>query len=236
MIQSIPSLIAVLDQAGEIVDRDVGNPLAAVNRAFREALGWRDLELVGRELVELVHESDRDLTRFAIADAADGVTSGELETRWQRADGSYVDIAWTATPVTDTTGRRSKLILVSGVDITERMTRQLEIRRQRDFAHTIRDTIPSYLVAIDHDAVIVEDGVNRAFMTRFGWRAEELADRTSSGSSHLWTTLRRDKRLQTPPTASRSPSWSRTGSAVTAQQGSSRGLRFRSQTSRAGSS
>ena len=181
VIQSIPSLIAVLDQAGEIVDRDVGNPLAAVNRAFREALGWRDLELVGRELVELVHESDRELTRSAIAAAAEGVTSAELETRWRRADGSYVDIAWTATPVTDTTGRRSKLILVSGVDITERMTRQLEIRRQRDFANTIRDTIPSYLVAMDHDAVIVEDGVNRAFMTRFGWRAEELADRSFLG-------------------------------------------------------
>ena len=66
-------------------------------------------------------------------------------TRWRRADGRYVHTEWTATPVTDTTGRRSRLVLVSGVDITERRARDAELQRQRDFANTIHDTIPSYL-------------------------------------------------------------------------------------------
>ena len=29
---------------------------------------------------------------------------------------------------------------------------------------------------MDHDAVIVEDGVNKAFTSRFGWQVDELAE------------------------------------------------------------
>ena len=181
VVETIPSLIVVLDRDGMIVDRDASNPLAAVNRAFHEALRWSDEELIGRSLLDLVHDDDTDHAREAIASAAAGRHSSDLESRWRRADGSHVHIAWTATPVTDTTGRRSRLVLVSGVDITERRARDAELQRQRDFTNTIHDTIPSYLIAMDHDAVIIEGGVNKAFTSRFGWEVADLAERSFLG-------------------------------------------------------
>jgi PAS domain S-box-containing protein len=181
VIESIPSLTVVADLDGVIVDRDLGNPLAAVNRAFRETLQWADDRLVGHSLLDFAHPEDTERARAAIMSAAAGAPSSELESRWHRADGTYVHVEWSATPVTDTTGRRPGLVLVSGSETTERRARNLELQRQRDFADTIHDTIPSYLVAMDHDAVIVAQGVNRAFTTRFGWGADELAARSFMG-------------------------------------------------------
>ena len=49
-LEAIPSIAVVLDREGTIRDRDVDNPRVGANRAFRQALGWRDHELVGRAL------------------------------------------------------------------------------------------------------------------------------------------------------------------------------------------
>ena len=160
VLQTIPSLIAVLDADGVIVDRDVDNPLAAVNRAFRETLGWQDEQLVGRRLVDLLDEPDRDVARTAIATAVGGGLSGELESKWRRADGSPVLVAWRAASVTDATLRRQQLVLVTGMDVTERRARELENERQRDILNAITNAIPSFIAAVDPDGHIVEDGVN----------------------------------------------------------------------------
>ena len=131
VLQAIPSVIAVLDCAGTIRDRDVDNPLAAVNRAFHEILRWRDADLVARDFLELVAEDGDGRARDALAHAAGGAASREIESPWLRADGGIVNFAWTATPVSDVTGRRDGLILVSGVDITNRLAQEEEIRASR---------------------------------------------------------------------------------------------------------
>ena len=46
--ESIPSIMVVLGRDGTIRDRDLDNPRIGANRAFRQALGWRDHELVER--------------------------------------------------------------------------------------------------------------------------------------------------------------------------------------------
>ena len=70
--------------------------------------------------------------RRAIASAANGIVGHELESRWLRADGgSPLDVAWTATPIDDVTGRRASLVLLSGVDVTERKKHEKEIRASR---------------------------------------------------------------------------------------------------------
>jgi len=131
VLEAIPSVIAVLDRAGTVRDRDVDNPLAAVNRAFRELLDWGDDELVGRSFLELVAEDVDGRARDALVQAASGDSSLEIESPWLRADGGLVNVAWTATPVSDVTGRRDGLILVSGVDITDRLAQDEEIRASR---------------------------------------------------------------------------------------------------------
>jgi PAS domain S-box-containing protein len=131
VIQTIPSFIVVLDVDGAIVDRADDHHLAAVNRAFHETLGWTDEQLIGRQLVELLAEEDRDVGRWAITTASGGGLSGELESQWQRADGSVIVVAWRAAPVADATGRRSQLVLVTGMDVTERKRHEEDVRASR---------------------------------------------------------------------------------------------------------
>jgi PAS domain S-box-containing protein len=151
VIQTVPSAIVVLDRGGRIRDRDVDNPLAAVNRAFRESLGWRDSLLVGADFLDLVADADREQARVALRTAADGKPSGEIESEWIRSDGERVAFAWTASPVADVTGRTDGLILVSGMDVTERRLQERELRASRQRLVTAGDEARRRLERNLHD-------------------------------------------------------------------------------------
>jgi PAS domain S-box-containing protein len=183
VLQSIPSIVIVLDRQGRIRDRDVDNPLAAVNRAFRETFGWRDAELVGREVLELIDgEHEVESARAAIAAAASGVNSGEVESRWRCADGSLRLFSWSAAPVPDVTGRTEGLVLLSGVDITERRQRELEHQRRQEFIEAIGEASPSYIVIVTGEGIVRAGGSNAAFEQAFGWTSEEIAGKPFVGT------------------------------------------------------
>ena len=82
-------------------------------------------------VLDLIDPDDGYFARMAIASAANGVPSVERETRWRKADGDHIVIAWTATPIDDVTGRETSLVLLSGVDVTERRRQDEEIRASR---------------------------------------------------------------------------------------------------------
>ena len=153
VLEATPSTIAVLGRDGAIRDRDVGNPRAAVNRAFREALGWRDEQLVGRSFLELVADDDAQAAA-AIAEAASGSSSAAIETDLLRADGTRVPFSWRASPVVDVTGRTDGLVLVSGADISERRAREREAELRVAFINAMTAAIPSYLIVTHADATI----------------------------------------------------------------------------------
>lgn len=181
VLQAIPGVILLLDRSGCIRDRDVGNPLAAVNRSFRDTFRWSDTELVGRSFLDLVVDDDGRATA-AIHQAAAGGTSDEVESEWLAKDRSRVIVSWIASPVVDVTGRTEGLVLVSGVDVTERRLRELEDERRRAFIDAITGTIPSYLLAVHPDTTIRDGGANEAFEEAFGWTDEELAGRSFVGT------------------------------------------------------
>jgi PAS domain S-box-containing protein len=64
------------------------------------------------------------------------------------------------------------------VDITERSRREGEVHEARDFLQTVVSTMPSLLVVVDSEALIVENGVNRAFTDTFGWSGWESTGRS----------------------------------------------------------
>ena len=131
LMQAIPSLVVVVDREANIVDGGVEATRAGVNDAFREALGWPDSEIVHTSVIDLIDPDDGYFARMAIASAANGVPSIERETRWRKANGDHIVIAWTATPVDDVTGRETSLVLLSGMDVTERRRQDEEIRASR---------------------------------------------------------------------------------------------------------
>ena len=131
LMQAIPSLVVVVDSDAVIVDSGVDETKAGVNNAFRNALGWPDSYLVRRSVLELIDPADGYLALMAIASAANGVPTHERESHWLCADGGRLVVAWTATPVDDVTGRKASLVLISGVDVTDRKRHEQEIRASR---------------------------------------------------------------------------------------------------------
>ncbi len=131
VLQTIPSVIVVLGSDLRIVDRDVNNPRAGVNDAFRAALGWRDVDLVSKDFLELIAVADRRRAARVLGVAAEGMVSERVESRWLGVDGREPVFEWNAAPMVDTTGRNEGLILISGIDVTDRRRYLAEIRASR---------------------------------------------------------------------------------------------------------
>ena len=130
-MQAIPSLVVVVDNEGVIVDAGYDETRAGVNNAFRNTLGWSDGQIVRRSVLDFIDPADAYVASMMIAGAANGMAMPQKESRWLARDGHRVDVAWTATPIDDVTGRAASLVLLSGVDITERKQQEAEIRASR---------------------------------------------------------------------------------------------------------
>ena len=165
-----PSLICLIDQEGRVTDQ-------GANMAFERTLE-RDPSDIGGEIfwMRYVHPSDADEVRERIQRVVAGEQLGEHDNYWVTGTGRRLLMAWTCTPLPPLDERR--LFLVTGVDITERSRRESEVHEARDFLQTVVSTIPSLLVIVDSEALIVENGVNRAFTDTFGWSAWESTGRS----------------------------------------------------------
>jgi len=182
VFESMPSIMVVLAPDGTIRDRDADDPSIGANRAFREAVSWPDEEIVGRPFLDLVVEDADGRARGAIAAAARGEASETVESELRSADGTSRIFAWSAIPVADVTGRMERLVLVSGIDVTERRRQELEDRRRREFMEAVTGTIPSFLLVLRPDGTVREFGANKAFETTFGWSDAEIAGRRFVGA------------------------------------------------------
>jgi PAS domain S-box-containing protein len=128
LVQTIPTLIVVVDENAHILARE---ERTGINRAFKETLRWSDSEIGGQSLIDLIHPDDQYAALMAIGSAANGVAAVERESRWRGPDGETVVLEWTATPMPDPSGLERTLVLVSATDVTERVRQEEEIRASR---------------------------------------------------------------------------------------------------------
>jgi PAS domain S-box-containing protein len=163
VFHAMPSIMVVLAQDGTILDRDVDDPRVGANRAFRRTVSWPDEDLIGRAFLDIVAEDDDGRAARAIAAAAAGKTSDEVESSLLSADGSSRVFAWSAIPIADVTARRERIVLICGADVTERKRLEVENERERAFLNAIANNAPSLLCLIDADGVLTEKGANIAF-------------------------------------------------------------------------
>jgi PAS domain S-box-containing protein len=175
VFETMPSMMVVLALDGTMRDRDADDPRVGANRAFKDLIRWSEQDLVGRPFLDLVVEDDDGRAAQAIAAAAAGRTSDEVESELRSADGSARAFAWFAVPVADVTGRLDRLILVSGVDITERKRREEEIRAGEERFRAVIESAPVAITEIGLDDTVRL--WNRAAERIFGWSAEEVVGR-----------------------------------------------------------
>jgi PAS domain S-box-containing protein len=173
-----PSLICVIDDRGRVIQRrsDTREVIGSTNVAFESLLGYSNPEIVGRVFWEhFVAPADTDEVKERILRIIAGEEPEEHDNVWITSSGERLHVAWTCTPLPRVDQRT--LFLVSGSDVTERKSREMELGRARDFLQAVITTIPSLLVIVDHDARIAGNGVNRQFTKTFGWTIEEANGR-----------------------------------------------------------
>jgi len=72
--------------------------IVSVNPAWKQLLGWDEKALLGRSFIDFVHPEDRARTLSEVGELADGVRTFKFVNRYQRRDGAYVTLSWTAVP------------------------------------------------------------------------------------------------------------------------------------------
>lgn len=96
--QHIQSVLAgILDQLMDAVCVvDEHGQFLFLSAACEEILGYKQHELVGKPMIELVHSADRQRTLTAAGEIMAGQPKRHFENRYIRKDGRIIDIMWSA--------------------------------------------------------------------------------------------------------------------------------------------
>ena len=167
IINTVPSLLSVVDTQGRFRN---------FNRAAEIASGLEDREQIdGAYFWDVfISREEREEMIERFHQAAPDFVEAEYENTFMDAKGQERVIAWRTAPLVDESGNVVRIV-AGGIDITDRKRREVDLQRQRDFANTVADTIPSFIVITDREGLIVPNGANRAFCDAFGKRVDELA-------------------------------------------------------------
>jgi PAS domain S-box-containing protein len=167
IINTVPSLLSVVDTEGRFRN---------FNRAVEIASGLDDRSLIeGAYFWDVfISREEREAMIERFHYAAPQFPAAEYENTFTDAKGQEHVIAWRTAPLLDENGDVVRIV-AGGIDITDRKRREVDLQRQRDFANTVADTIPSYIVLTDREGIVVPNGANRAFCDAFGRQVDELA-------------------------------------------------------------
>ncbi len=163
-----PSLLCLIDENGVI------DPVTS-NKAFERTLEVTAAEAAGAVFWEtFVAPEDAAEVRAIVGRVASGETVGAHDDTWTTSSGRRLTVSWSCIRLPPIDERR--LLLLSGVDVTERRQRELQLQRERDITTTLMQAIPSIVVVVDREGVIVDSGVdatraavNQAFRDTLGW-------------------------------------------------------------------
>jgi PAS domain S-box-containing protein len=202
IINTAPSLLAVVDTEGRIRN---------FNRAVETASGFDDrTRIEGRYFWDVfIDPSEREAMIQRFRDASPDFVESEYENTFVDARGQRRVIAWRSAPLHDESGRVIRII-AGGIDITERKRRELELERQWNFASTVADTIPSFIVVTDHDAIVVPRGANLAFLDLVSADDEFAARMAIAGAANGVPQVERESRWLTVDGDERTVAWTAT--------------------------
>jgi len=166
VLDSIPSLVVVLDRSGKIV---------RCNRAFERAFGYGLEEISGRTPWDaFVVPQEADAARAVFASLLASRAPAQHENQWRTRDGEIRFIAWSDTALLDAAGE-VLYVVGSGTDVTERHWAEEDLLRTNQVLHALIEASPLGICALD------EEGKVRVWSPAaeriFGWSRREVLGR-----------------------------------------------------------
>lgn len=167
-----PQLGVSLDPDGRII---------FVNKRFLELTGWAEDEVYHKDWFEtFIPEYDQKKVRQVFSsllskerDNAFSTYENDIITR----SGDIISVAWSNVESIDTEGNVLEVNCL-GIDLTERIKSENEIRKQQNLFETMFKTIPDGVVVTnkDREIILANDGMEHTF----GYLAEELLGKSTS--------------------------------------------------------
>lgn len=119
-----------------------------INDYFEEILGYTKEELLSRPFIELIHPEDVEPSMEEIGKLASGEREVTIsfENRFQRKDGSYYWLAWTAT-----FDEESGLLYAIGNDINERKMLERELTEAKVKAEEANRAKSQFIANMSHE-------------------------------------------------------------------------------------
>jgi PAS domain S-box-containing protein len=143
----------VLDTVDAIIlvaDRDLR--MLRFNKGCEMASGYAEAEILGKGIDHLLLKEEFPGIQAVLKELQESGGPNRHENHWRHRDGSLRLISWSNSVVRDATGR-TKYIIATGIDITEKRAIELEAqRRMEDLAHMHRlNTAGELATMIAHD-------------------------------------------------------------------------------------
>ena len=149
-----------------------------INSAWTRTLGFTQEELLARPYLDFVHPEDRSATVAEAEQLALGSTIVHFRNRYEKRDGSYRWLEWTAMPATS-----SKTIYMVARDVTQEVEVERELRSANLAAATRLALLTALVDAIGVGVILVDRALTVAH-----WNKE---------ATHL-TGIQADKMLGQP--------------------------------------
>ncbi len=131
---------------------DLKGNITFVNRKFAEILGYREEELIGKNIKDLTTDEGRKLFEEKLRRRGRGL-SDYYEAQFIRKDGKIIDVLINASPLKD---HRGKIIGSVGVvlDITERKAMEKKIMEERERYKRLFEAMANIVVIIQGEKIV----------------------------------------------------------------------------------
>jgi PAS domain S-box-containing protein len=155
----VPEMLCMVDMQGNFMQ---------VNPAWENVLHYKSEELIGRNVLSLIHPDDIAPTKAALAMLGNGQTVTGFVNRYRSRDGSYRSLEWNSRAV-------GKLIFASSKDVTKELKARENMQRSEERYRMLTELVSDYVYAarIEGDQLYLEwvsDNVQRIL----GYSFEEL--------------------------------------------------------------
>jgi len=165
LVDNMPEAVAIFDETGAI---------ERVNRGFMESFGYREDEVLGKNISNLLAPPGREAESHDVLERTYNGETIDLETVRKRKDGTLFHVSLRATPIR--AGDETLGYLLIYRDITHRKKQERALRESELQLKTIFDTVQAGIIVIDAETHTITEA-NRAALEMIGRDREDVINK-----------------------------------------------------------